>query len=68
MRPAGARITDVLRVVSASLLVRAQAAGVELRLAVYKEMVHVWHMLRGVAPEAQQAIDEVGAFVREHAG
>jgi hypothetical protein len=31
-------------------------------------MVHVWHMMRGATAHAQHAIDEVGAFVRKHAG
>ena len=47
---------------------RAQAAGVDVELSVYPDMVHVWHMFRGVTPEAQRAIDEIGAFVRKHAG
>ncbi|MDF1798681.1 MAG: alpha/beta hydrolase [Planctomycetota bacterium] len=46
---------------------RAQGAGVDVTLAVYEDMVHVWHMLRAVTPEAQRAVDEVGEFVREHA-
>jgi epsilon-lactone hydrolase len=45
---------------------RAVAAGVDVRLSVYDDMVHVWHMMRSVTPEAQLAIDEVGAFVRTH--
>jgi acetyl esterase/lipase len=45
--------------------VRAQAAGVEIRLAIYADMVHVWHLMRHVTPDAQRAIDEIGAFVRE---
>jgi len=44
---------------------RASAAGAELTLSVYPDMVHVWHMLRSATPEAQRAIDEVGAFVRQ---
>jgi epsilon-lactone hydrolase len=48
------------------LVRRAEALGVAVRASFYPDMVHVWHMLRGVAPEAQLAIDEVGRFVREH--
>lgn len=43
---------------------RAETAGVPLKLSVYEDMVHVWHMFRGVTPEGQRAIDEVGGFVR----
>jgi acetyl esterase/lipase len=45
---------------------RASAAGAELQLHVYPDMVHVWHMMRSATPAAQQAIDEVGAFLRGH--
>ena len=45
---------------------RAKTAGVDLRLAVYPDMVHVWHLMRAVTPDAQRAIDEIGAFVQEH--
>jgi epsilon-lactone hydrolase len=44
---------------------RAKAAGVDVRLGAYDDMVHVWHMMRSGTPDAQRAIDEVGAFVRE---
>jgi acetyl esterase/lipase len=44
---------------------RAKTAGVELQLAVYPDMVHVWHLLRAATPDAQQAIDEIGAFVQQ---
>ena len=46
---------------------RATAAGVQVTSSVYEDMVHVWHMQRGFTPEAQRAIDEIGAFVRTHA-
>lgn len=47
---------------------RAQAAGVDVRLSVYADMVHVWHLMRHVTPHAQRAIDEVGAFIRGRTG
>lgn len=46
---------------------RAEQAGADARLAVYPDMVHVWHMMRSATPEAQRAIDEAGAFVQQHA-
>jgi monoterpene epsilon-lactone hydrolase len=46
---------------------RAKAAGAEVRLSVYPDMVHVWHMLRSVTPDAQRALDEIGAFIDERA-
>jgi len=31
-------------------------------------MVHVWHLLRAMTPDAQRAIDEAGAFIRDRGG
>jgi monoterpene epsilon-lactone hydrolase len=45
---------------------RAGAAGVDVTLSVYDDMVHVWHLMRDVAPDGQRAIDEAGAFARAH--
>ena len=45
---------------------RAQAAGVDVTLTVYEEMVHVWHLQRDVTPAGQRAIDEIGVFVQKH--
>jgi acetyl esterase/lipase len=53
-------LVDQIRVFAA----RADAAGVDIRLAVYPDMVHVWHLMRAATPAAQRAIDEIGAFVR----
>lgn len=47
---------------------RAREASLDVTYAEYPEMVHVWHLHRGVTPEAQQAIDEIGRFVVERAG
>ena len=44
---------------------RAKAAGVDVTLEVWDHMVHVWHFFAAILPEGQQAIDRVGAFVRE---
>lgn len=45
---------------------RARAAGVGVELAVWPGMWHVWHAFP--VPEAQQALDAAGAFVRKHVG
>jgi epsilon-lactone hydrolase len=50
---------------STRLAERAREAGVEVRLAVWPGMWHVWHAFAPFVPEAQRAIDELGAFVRE---
>jgi len=45
---------------------RACAAGVEVELEPWEEMIHVWHCFAHVLPEARQAIDRVGEFIRDH--
>jgi acetyl esterase/lipase len=45
---------------------RARQAGVDVTLSVYDDMVHVWHLMRGVTPHGQRAIEEAGAFARAH--
>jgi monoterpene epsilon-lactone hydrolase len=45
---------------------RAQEAGAPLTYAEYPDMVHVWHLLRAMTPDGGKAIDEAGAFIREH--
>ena len=41
---------------------RAQAAGVEVTLEIEDGLIHVWHMFPGL-PEAERAIERIGAFV-----
>ena len=45
---------------------RARAAGVDVTLEVWPEMPHVWHAFAPFLPEASQAIERIGAFVRKH--
>jgi epsilon-lactone hydrolase len=45
---------------------RATDAGVDVRLSIYEDMVHVWHLMRHVTPAGQRAIDEAGAFAMAH--
>ena len=44
---------------------RAQAAGVDVTLETWEEMIHVWHFFAFILPEAQQAIDRIGQFIRQ---
>ena len=44
---------------------RAREAGVDVRLRVYAEMPHVWHLSYPAFPEAVKAVDEIAAFVAE---
>ena len=45
---------------------RAVKDGVGVVLDVWDDMWHVWHALTGYIPEAKQAIDKIGDFIRKH--
>jgi epsilon-lactone hydrolase len=47
---------------------RAKAAGVNVELEVWQDMMHVWHVFAKILPEGQQAIDKIGQFVLAHTG
>lgn len=44
---------------------KAQAAGVEVNLEIEEGLIHVWQMLPGI-PEAQGAIERIGAFIERN--
>ncbi|MDH3601626.1 MAG: alpha/beta hydrolase [Candidatus Tectomicrobia bacterium] len=46
---------------------RGKAAGVEVALEPWDDMIHVWQLFASVLPEGQKAIDRIGEFVRQHA-
>jgi len=48
-----------------NLVERAKTAGVDVRLSIYPEMPHVWHLAYPAFPEAEQAVSEIAAFVAE---
>ena len=56
---------EVLLDDSTRLAERAQAVGVKVKLEVWPEMIHRWHSYASVLPEGQQAIDDIGNFIRE---
>lgn len=45
---------------------RARAAGVEAKLEVWPEMIHVFQLFAGFLPEGQQAVDGLGQFISQH--
>ncbi|MGF1595707.1 MAG: alpha/beta hydrolase [Acidimicrobiales bacterium] len=47
---------------------RARDAGVDVTVEVHPEMQHVFHFLAGRAPEADEAIADLAAWVRPHLG
>jgi acetyl esterase/lipase len=44
---------------------RAKAAGVDVTLDVWDDMIHVWQLFAFMLPEAQQAIDRIGEWTQE---
>jgi len=46
---------------------RARAAGVDVTLEVWDDMIHVWHAF-AMVPEARAAVEKVGAFIRARTG
>jgi epsilon-lactone hydrolase len=56
---------EVLLDDSTRLAERAKAAGVEVTLEVWDEMIHVFQFFAPMVPEATQAIEKIGAFIRE---
>jgi acetyl esterase/lipase len=43
---------------------RALAAGVDVSLEVWDEMIHVWHAFAPLLPEADRAIAGIGDYLR----
>ncbi len=53
---------------STRLAARAEAAGVEVTLQIWEDMIHVWHRYGPALDEAMDAIAQAAAFVREKTG
>ena len=53
---------------SRALAEALRRVDVEVKLDVYPEMQHVFHLLAGVAPEADEAIGQLAAWVRPRLG
>jgi acetyl esterase/lipase len=41
----------------------AKAAGIDVELEVWDDMIHVWHSFAAMLPEGQQAIEKIGEYV-----
>src|SRR5215470_7808751 len=44
---------------------RARAAGVNVTLETWEDMIHVWHLFAPMLPEGQQGIERVGEYIRQ---
>jgi acetyl esterase/lipase len=51
---------------AARLAERAKKAGVNVTYEPWQNMIHVWHLFASRLDEGQQAIEKIGAFVRQH--
>jgi acetyl esterase/lipase len=47
------------------LAAKAQAAGVDVTLEAWDDMIHVWHLFAPMLPEGQQAVERVGEYIRQ---
>jgi acetyl esterase/lipase len=43
---------------------RARAAGVEVDLQVWDEMIHIWPYFADIIPEGKEAITRMGDYIR----
>ncbi len=43
---------------------RARADGVDVTLEIEEEMIHVWHVFAGLAPESDEGVRRVAAFLK----
>ena len=59
---------EVLLDDSTRLAEKARAAGVEVELEVWPDMIHVWHAFASLVPEGQQAIERIGAHLAKRLG
>lgn len=57
---------EVLLDEAVRLAARAGAAGVDVTLDRWAEMPHVWQVFAGRVPEATEAVDQMGEFIRRH--
>ena len=44
---------------------KARAAGVDVTLEPWEGMIHVWQIFASQLPEAREAIDRIGEFIRK---
>ena len=59
---------EVLLSDSQRLAESARLSGVDVTLEVWDGMQHVWHFAASFVPEARQAIEKIGEFIRARSG
>ena len=53
---------------STRLADRTRAAGVDVRLDVWEDMIHVWQLFAPMLPEGWEALAQAGEFIERHTG
>ena len=56
---------EILRDDATRFAAAARAAGVDVTLEIWPEMPHVWHAFAGLLPEADEAVERIGRWLRE---
>ena len=56
---------EVLLSDAVELASRARAAGVKVELDEWDQMTHVWQNNGDQIPESQEAVERIGAFIRQ---
>ena len=51
---------------SRNLHKNAEAAGVQSKLEIWDDMIHVWHAFHFMLPEGARALETIGAFFKGH--
>lgn len=57
---------EVLLDDSLRLAEKAKAAGVDVTIETWEDMIHVWHTFAEMLPEAMEAIDIIGKYILQH--
>ena len=57
--------SEILLDGSVRLADRLKRAGVDVKLDIWKDMIHVFPALGPSVPESRQAIDQIGKFIRK---
>jgi monoterpene epsilon-lactone hydrolase len=58
--------SEILLDDSVRLADRAKREGVDVKLDIWKDMIHVFQAFAAFVPESRQAIDEIGKFIRKY--
>ncbi len=58
--------TEILRDDSIRMEVKLRAQGCTVRLEMWHDAPHVWHLLCGYVPDALEAIENTARFIKQH--